>query len=251
MNKGISSVTKDSGYLFFENKNGFNFVTVSGIFKTTPEKDIVMHRIKNDNGESLAPYVGLVKYMTQIKTIDILQDVSLGVTGGSCYTFDYATKTFIKREMEWEKLNDKQGVSLGKNSLYVDGFVNKEAQVEEFTGYINDRVFNDYDFPNSINDQTKAYLRNKNIYNILNNNSLIIGKSGDSELTCGVLVRTEQFSGELNQVNEKLFGNYLVKAVRHKITTQNGYEQVCLLTKPFYFRDSTGITKTVSGKVNR
>jgi hypothetical protein len=251
MNKGISSLTKDSGYLFFENKNGFNFVTISGIFQTVPEKDIIMHRIKNDNEQSLSAYVGLVKYMTQIKTIDILQDVSLGVTGGSCYTFDYATKSFIKREMEWEKLNDRQGVSLGKNSLYVDGFINKDAQIEEFTGYINDRVFNNYDFPNSINDQTKVYLRNKNLYNILNNNSLIIGKAGDSELTCGVLVKTEQFSGEKNDYNEKMHGNYLVKAVRHKISTTSGYEQICLITKPFYNTDPNNITNVVSGKVNR
>jgi hypothetical protein len=251
MKKGISSSTKDSGYLFFEDKNGFNFKSISGIFNQKSEKDIIMHRMKNEQGNSLSGFVGLVKYSTVLKTIDLIEDVRRGVTGGSAFTFDYATKSFMMREMEWEKFSDKTGVAMGKSSVYKDGFVNKGAVMEEFTGYINDRVFNDIDFPNSINDQTKVHLRNKNLYHGLNSNALVIGKSGDSELTCGALVKVEHMSGIEKEPNEKMYGNYLVKSLKHKITQGDGYEQVCLLTKPFYGKDPQGLTKTMTGRTNR
>jgi isopentenyl phosphate kinase len=85
----------------------------------------------------------------------------------------------------------------------------------------------------------------------LNNNAIVIGKSGDSDLTCGMLVKVEQMSGVDKEMNEKMFGNYLVKSIKHKITQAQGYEQICLLTKPFYGKDPQNLTKKVSGRINK
>jgi hypothetical protein len=251
MKRSISSITKDSGYLFYENGESFNFESISGIFQKKAEKEILLHQLRNADAESIAAFVGVAKYQMYLKTTDLIEDIRKGITGSSVYTFDYGTKSFMKREMEWEKFTDKNGTTIGKNSIYVDGFVHKDARVDEFTDYVNDRLLDGVDFPNAINDQSKIFLRNRNLYNILNNNSIVIGKSGDSELFAGSLVKIEQMGGEQNTVNEKLYGKYLMKGIKHKINLTEGYTQVVLLTKPFYNSDPNNITKNINGKVNK
>jgi hypothetical protein len=251
MNRSMSSVSKDSGYLFYENGEGFNFESLSGIFKKTATKEIYLHQLRNADNQPITAFVGVAKYQTYLKTTDLIEDVRKGITGSSVYTFDYGTKSFMKREMEWEKFTDKNGVSIGKNSIYTDGFVHKDAVVDEFTGYVNDRIVEGVDFPNSINDQSKIFLRNRNLFNILNNNSLVVGKSGDSGLFCGTLVKVEQMGGEKNTLNEKLYGNYLLKCVKHKINLTEGYNQVILMSKPFYSNDPDNVTNQITGRVNK
>jgi hypothetical protein len=251
MQHSLSAETGDSGYLFYENGEGFNFESISHIFAKKAEKEIVLHQIRNSDNKSSVAFIGTAKYQSYLKTVDLIEDIKKGITGSSVYTFDYGTKGFMKREMEWHQFTNKTGTVLGSNSIYTSGSVFKDSSIDEFSEYVNDRVLDGVDFPMSINDQTKAFLRNRNLYHSLNNNSLVIGKSGDSELFCGMLIKAEQFGGEINTVNEKLYGNYLVKGIKHKINSEEGYQQVVLLTKPFYNKDVDGVTESLTGRVNK
>lgn len=227
---GWATSDLDSGYLFYEDKNKYNFVSISKLFQQQAKRKLLLHRNTEDN-KRLSGYIGLVDYFEQVKTIDLIEDYKKGVTGSTLYSFDMALKSFMRHQINAEKT----GLSsrLGKYAMHTE--MNDFAVISEFKGYPNDRIVNDVDFQNGIDLYAKINARNSTIYNSLNNNSVVISKVGDSDLTAGALVECEVKSyAKEESVNDRVSGLYLIKSIRHQISMEEGYKQVMLVTKPYY-----------------
>jgi hypothetical protein len=252
MKLAISKKTNDSGYFFYENKDEFCFKSLSNIYQTEilKDKQLLLDTLSTNEGKDLSGYIGLVNHFEVIKTLDIIEDSKKGSIGSTLLTFDYATKSFMKRTIDHEKYQNKYSWNIGKQTIYKNGTLNFEASVEEFKNYIVDRMIRTVDFQNSINFASKAKLNNRRIYSGISNNSIVVNKAGDSDLTCGKIINMEcRSSDENTKYNNMLNGKFLIRSCRHIIGTSSGYSQVCLLTKDSYSRDTKNITKKINNKV--
>lgn len=241
MNKSISSINLDSGFLFFEDKDKFNFKSITEIFKQSTDKKLIFHRM-NQESKKLVGFVGLIDYFYPIKTIDLIENIKKGITGSKLVTYDYSTKSYMNSEINYEK--SFETTQMGNNLLYKENELTKNSKIEFYNNYISDRIIDNIEYQNIIEEQSKVFLRNKILYNSLNDNSIVIGKPGDSELSCGQIIDVEQKSfAEENTYNDKMNGKMLIKSIKHKIDKDEGYKQVALLTKMFYSNDNKNITK--------
>lgn len=236
---GWATSDLDSGYLFYEDKDKYNFVSISKLFRQQSKRKLLLHRNTEDN-KRLSGYIGLVDYFEQVKTIDLIEDYKKGVTGSTLYSFDLALKSFMRHQINAEKTG--LASQLGKYAMHTE--MNDFAVISEFKGYPNDRIVNDVDFQNGIDLYAKINARNSIIYNSLNNNSMVISKVGDSDLTAGTLVECEVKSyAKEESVNDRVSGLYLIKSIRHQISMEEGYKQVLLVTKPYYV--NSGLTNKI------
>jgi len=244
MKRAISSSTKKGGFLFYEDKDKYYFKTLDKIYKQKSDKKITFTDIQKQDGTSNVGYIGIVDYYEHIKSFDIISNLKSGVQGSSFYTFDYATKNFMFHSINYENILENS--KIGKNATIKSGEIYKESNVEDFEDYFIERLGDGVEFQKNIEEYAKICLYNRFIYNTLNENAIVVGKNGDSELTCGMIIEVDYRSFDVDEkLNERLFGNFLVKSVRHKIDLQDGYKQVCMLTKPFFTKDPDSITTAV------
>jgi len=248
MRHGISVETKDSGYFFFEDSKGYNFVTLAALFSSqSVEKVLNISTQKLDEVIGRALTVNAVNYHELIKTVDIIEQFKQGACGSTIWTFDYSIKNVMKRSINWQKYYDEATWNLGKNTLLPSSYINKEGLVGEHSAYISDR----FELPNIIEEQSKILLQNRNRYNGIQNCSMFVGKNGDSDLTVGKLVEIQVMSiNSSNRIHDKLYGKYLVRSLRHVINAQNGYTQNLLLVKDSYFSDENNCTYKIKSKTN-
>jgi hypothetical protein len=240
----LSNKNNDSGFLFYENKQGFHFKSLQEIMNTKIEKKkIILQRISEDE-RKLVGYVGIADYFYPIKQIDLIESIKKGVTGSSLFSYDISTKSYMKHDINYEKSHEL--TELGNNLLFPENFQNTNSNIDEFTNFVNDRIGgNGIDYDDSINQQGKITLRNKILYHAINNNSIVVSKPGDSELYCGSIIECEYKSAEKNDFNDYMNGWMMVKSIRHKITLDEGYKQILHLSKPFYNKDDKGILKKI------
>lgn len=244
MKRSLSSTYNDAGYLFFENANECNFISLQKMYNQDAIFDIYFHKhFKNEN-ERYTGYLGLPNYYENIYTIDLLEETRKGVYGSTIYVFDYAIGQFVKYSLNHQKTEKTNNI--GNVIPIFSDYDAQESSIMEFTDYINDRLGNGVEYQKSIDEQAKIELRNRVLYGSLNKNAFVAGFYGNSDLVCGKIVNVDFKSQEDHQlVNEKMTGKYFIKAIRNKTTVNDGYSQIIMLTKPFYSADSDNIMKRV------
>jgi len=251
--KAISARYNDSGYLFFENRLGFHWISMSSLLQQeVQERHINLHKVVGSDDSVDSPhtskYIGDAKDFKFTKVLDISESIKSGALGATIYTFDYANKCVVKRTIDWRQYQDNTW-NLGSKSFYTDSSFYPESNVSEFTNYLNDKIINEFEYPNIIYNQSKNELRDFNRLHFLNNYILLVNKRGDSDLTCGQKVLVKYMSRDSGKRwHDRFFGEYLVKSIKHVISLENGYTQVVALLKESFDRDSTGILSTINNK---
>lgn len=97
--RSVSVANKSSTFCFFENYNGFNFVTLEGLFNQFPTKtyDYKFHTNPTLNSEMDEQIISFKNTYRSNK----MDDVMNGTLNTKTYSFDIRTKTFEQKEYSY------------------------------------------------------------------------------------------------------------------------------------------------------
>lgn len=239
----LSKKYNDPGYIFFQDKEKFNFISIISLLKNNDKKyEVVLHDIKQNEKKTVG-YIGNVEEYKQIRTVDILKSLKEGTRGNTVYTWDLSLKSYIKNTIDFEKSHTN--TNIGNYTLFKKDEIYNNSNIDIFNNFINDRIVGTLEYQNQIHEQTKINLRNRIIYKLIEENLISVIIAGNSDLTAGKLVDVKYRSADKNEMlNEMLNGIMLIKSLKHKIN-MSGYKNVLLLSKPFYTMDRSKITKGI------
>ena len=221
-------------FLFFENKIGYNFITLSSMLASNPVHDINF-QVKNlaDNGKEL---MGAIKYEV-ISQFDLNKSIKSGLFAGTFIGFDLITKSIAVKTSNYNSLygknehaNKTPNIGVIENKF---GVRNTEMYDSRVVVFPMDAFGSDSDFikqndPLSIDvaDDTYNYMlqRDASIRNILNQRIKIL-MPGNFDLTSGLTANlTVPVRGEkakiVDNTDYSLSGKYLIIASRQMITSQ-------------------------------
>jgi len=232
---------ENSGFLFFENGDGFNFKSYEGLFckkdgSPRPVKAHYSPKIKNI-GEDPVYALQSVENFTILQQFDTLNNTANGVYASRLITHDLYNKTFEELDFDYNKEYGKQ------NHLEQDANGDKRSDngILPFFNYDNGdtfgnksegkiyyqsettKVHNTHELP-----QSKDILQKRISQHIATNSLIIeITAPGTTELRVGDIVnftlpKYAPFSKEDPKDNDKyLSGRYLISAARHHVSTLN------------------------------
>lgn len=225
---------KSPTFLFFENKLGYNFVTLSSMLASKPVHDINF-QIKNlaDDGKEL---MGAIKYEV-ISQFDLNKSIKSGLFAGTFVGFDLTTQSIAVKTTNYDSLFNKNehanktpniGVITNKFGVKNTEMYDSRVVVFPMDAFGSESNYIKQNDPLSIDaaDDTYNYKlqRHASITNILNQRVKVL-MPGNFDLTSGltanltVPVRGEKAEG-VNNVDNSLSGKYLIIASRQMITYQ-------------------------------
>jgi len=232
---------ENSGFLFFENGDGFNFKSYEGLFckkDGTPRKVKAHYSPKIKNiGEDPVYALQSVENFTILKQFDTLNNTANGVYASRLITHDLYNKTFSETDfdynVEYGKQNHlEQDANGGKRSdngiLPHFNFDNGQTFGNKNEGIIyyqseTSKVHDTHELPDSKN------ILQKRVSQHIAANSLMIEivAPGTTELRVGDIVnftlpKYAPNSKKDTKDNDKyLSGRYLISAARHHVSTLN------------------------------
>ena len=232
---------ENSGFLFYENGDGFNFKSYEGLFckkdgSPRPVKAHYSPKIKNI-GEDPVYALQSVENFTILQQFDTLNNTANGVYASRLITHDLYNKTFEELDFDYNKEYGKQNhleqdANGGKRSdngiLPFFNYDNGDTFGNKSEGKIyyqseTKKIHNTHELPES-----KDILQKRISQHIATNSLIIeITAPGTTELRVGDIVnftlpKYAPFSKEDPKDNDKyLSGRYLINAARHHVSTLN------------------------------
>lgn len=219
-------------FLFFENKIGYNFITLSSMLSNKPVHNINFE-IKNlaDDGKEL---MGAIKYEV-ISQFDLNKSIKSGLFAGTFVGFDLITQSIAVKTSNYNSLygknehaNKTPNIGVIENKFGVKNTEMYDSKVVVFPmdAFASDSNYIKENDPLSIDvaDDTYNYMlqRDASIRNILNQRIKIL-MPGNFDLTSGlnanltVPARGEKAKG-FDNIDYSLSGKYLIVASRQMIT---------------------------------
>tara|TARA_B110000444_G_scaffold77748_1_gene73517 strand:+ start:1 stop:1419 length:1419 start_codon:yes stop_codon:yes gene_type:complete len=232
---------ENSGFLFFENGDGFNFKSYEGLFckkdgSPRPTKAHYSPKIKNI-GEDPIYALQSVENFTILKQFDTLNNTANGVYSSRLITHDLYNKTFSETDFDYNKEYGKQnhleqddnGDKRSDNGIlplfnYDAGetFGTKNEGVVYYQSETS-KVHDTHELPDSKN------ILQKRVSQHIAVNSLVIEITapGTTELRVGDVINFTLPKYAPNSKNDTLdndkylSGRYLISAARHHVSTLN------------------------------
>jgi len=217
-------------FLFFENKFGFNFASLSSLFKTTP---VDLHfSVKNiAEGSNDPQNLFGVKTSEVVSQFNLLESVKKGTYASSIYGFDLITRSFFKKNVnnsyydKTENLNKNKSVPVSQN-----GIDTSKANDSKRTLLVTDSLYNQSSYakknaPNSNLHSPEYSLAHKTaVLSFLSNKKMKVLLPGNFSLTVGMIANLKYpKKGNLEKGKEldySFSGKHMIFAVRHLITPQ-------------------------------
>jgi len=232
---------ENSGFLFYENGDGFNFKSYEGLFckkdgSPRPVKAHYSPKVKNI-GEDPVYDLQSVENFTILQQFDTLNNTANGVYASRLITHDLYNKTFEEIDFDYTKEygkqnhleQDDQGEKRSDNGILpFFNFDNGETFGNKNEGSIyyqseTKKIHNTHELPES-----KDILQKRISQHIATNSLVIeITAPGTTELRVGDIVnftlpKYAPFSKDDPKDNDKyLSGRYLISAARHHVSTLN------------------------------
>jgi hypothetical protein len=232
---------ENSGFLFFENGDGFNFKSYEGLFckkdgSPRPTKAHYSPKIKNV-GEDPIYDLQSVESFTIIKQFDTLNNTANGVYSSRLITHDLYNKTFTETDFDYNKEYSKQnhleqddrGDKRSDNGIlpyfnYDAGetFGTKNEGVIYYQSETS-KVHDTHELPDSKN------ILQKRVSQHIAVNSLVIEiiAPGTTELRVGDIINftlpkyAPNSKNDTHDNDKYLSGRYLISAARHHVSTLN------------------------------
>ena len=232
---------ENSGFLFFENGDGFNFKSYEGLFckkdgSPRPTKAHYSPKIKNI-GEDPIYALQSVENFTILKQFDTLNNTANGVYSSRLITHDLYNKTFSETDFDYNKEYSKQnhleqddnGDKRSDNGIlplfnYDAGetFGNKNEGVVYYQSETS-KVHDTHELPDSKN------ILQKRVSQHIAVNSLVIEITapGTTELRVGDVINftlpkyAPNSKNDTHDNDKYLSGRYLISAARHHVSTLN------------------------------
>ena len=230
-------------FLFFENRDGFNFTTLSQIF-SRPNVVNVNLVMKNVSGSTQLDHLRGIKHFEVKRQHNFLDNVRKGVYAGTFIGFDPITRN-IKVE----------AIDYGNHYNTIKNHLNKSPLLTEITnraGYTNNQMFNskivihpfqtsqrDSSYINDSDSESMTYLemtekikfQRTAIFDSLNSLQIKLVLNGDFDITSGrsigVYIPNRGYKSiEEDSYDKSLTGNYLITATRHILKAKNNNHEV-------------------------
>jgi hypothetical protein len=207
-------------FLFFENTDGYNFMSISNIFKQTPLANINFSP-KNVIDNFGNNFLGVRDYEI-IDQYDFIESVKSGVYAKTYRGYDIARRTFV--EFKSDSFKDQVGITAAnpnKNKTPF-GMDLDRAYLSQIVSYFyNSKPKNNQERPEKWLLQRESILRN------LFAKKVRIEMAGNYTFTSGKLLNVymPKFSvitdndGE-SGLEKNMYGKYLIVSTRHKMTAQ-------------------------------
>ena len=232
---------ENSGFLFFENGDGFNFKSYEGLFckkdgTPRPAKAHYSPKIKNI-GEDPVYALQSVENFKILQQFDTLNNTANGVYASRLITHDLYNKTFSETDFDYHKEYNKQnhleqdsnGDKRSDNGILpLFNFDNGETFGNKNEGVIyyqseTSKVHDTHELPNSRN------ILQKRVSQHIAANSLMIEITapGTTELRVGDVVNftlpkyAPNSKNDVKDNDKYLSGRYLISAARHHVSTLN------------------------------
>ena len=231
----------------FENKFGFNFVSLRTMFSQNPYK--TFNYQQNNTESTLEEKTTSVLQYEVVKSYDMLNEISSGTFANRLISVDPLTRSYKVTDFNYDDYIKKNkpmngnGVlpsttnRLGKSpntspESVVKVVIGNSSQYE--VGYIKDKpgaVANDIYIEN--------YVPNRTAQIALANYTIVkIAVPGDPALVAGMTINFNTYTFGMNDGNRELdkhySGKYLINAVRHIIQSQGVYQTVMEISKESY-----------------
>lgn len=228
----------ESPFLFFENRDGYNFVSLETLFKTNPLDPPLNYntaKVLYDQTESAFKNANDIKSFEFIQKFDVLNGANESSFCGRLYTLDLIRQKYTKHD--YSVVN-----SLARNTM-MDGFFpmnnfknrNDRSLFEEFNGQPMYWLTNlnqnetEYNIAKAVREQNrdieKYLLQRTTQLGLLNNTSVECQVPGNPNYSVGYVVEFNlpAFITQAGSVNERILdpyykGKYLISRVRHSIT---------------------------------
>ena len=232
---------ENSGFLFFENGDGFNFKSYEGLFckKNGSPRKVKAHyspKIKNIGEDPVYALQSVENYKI-LQQFDTLNNTANGVYASRLITHDLYNKTFSESDFDYNKEYNKQnhleqddnGDKRSDNGILpLFNFDNGQTFGNKNEGIIyyqseTSKVHDTHELPNSIN------ILQKRVSQHIAANSLMIEivAPGTTELRVGDIVNFDlpkyapNSKNDVKDNDKYLSGRYLISAARHHVSTLN------------------------------
>lgn len=232
---------ENSGFLFFENGDGFNFKSYEGLFckKNGSPRKVKAHyspKIKNIGEDPVYALQSVENYKI-LQQFDTLNNTANGVYASRLITHDLYNKTFSESDFDYNKEYNKQnhleqddnGDKRSDNGILpLFNFDNGQTFGNKNEGIIyyqseTSKVHDTHELPNSRN------ILQKRVSQHIAANSLMIEivAPGTTELRVGDIVNFDlpkyapNSKNDVKDNDKYLSGRYLISAARHHVSTLN------------------------------
>jgi len=245
-NNARSKYYENSGFVFYENANGFNFKSYEGLFckkdgSPRPVKMNYVFSVKNlkrkgDEGKDLDDVQGVESWKI-IDQYNTLKNAAYGVYASRLITHDSFNKTFSEHDFnyhsEYIKQNhleqDVNGDKRDDNSILPffnydkgDTFSTKNEGVLFFQSQ-TEKIHNDYEIP----EQKDILQKRISQHTAINSLMIEISVPGITEVRVGEIVsftlpdfrRTPE--GDIEAKDKYISGRYLINSIRHHVSNIN------------------------------
>jgi len=237
-----------AGYLFYENKEGFNFKSIDSLVSNTQvgsssanSKNIQKYLFTGavSAGEQQNPYI-ILNYTIE-KNIDLLKSLRVGMYSNKTYFYDFYTGHM---DIYQYKLKDQIKNSLGTDDKIAvskelgDSWTRILVRTSDRGVLDNETVTKDSG--RDVADMAKSASR----YNILFTQALNMVVPCNINLKAGDLIYVEFPAIEATdkkQVDKQQSGNYLIKELSHH------FEAAQVVTSLRLIRDSYGLYGSTNG----
>jgi hypothetical protein len=222
-------------FVFFENKLGFNFVTLSTLLSA---RSIGTVNFSPKNlVEDISEEIWGARNVKVVSQFDFIQNTRAGVYAGKFIGFDLVSRSVGQLDVSYSDNYDIMSHGNKTKNLSVISNKNGELNTESFNSkktlyhYSSDRSLLDHvktNDPASINNDDDTYryvMQRQAIFQNLYSQRVQVVLPGNFNITSGLNVilnipkRAERDTSESStyQLDKSLFGKYLIVATRHII----------------------------------
>jgi hypothetical protein len=233
---------KSPSYLFFENREGFNFVSLESLYKAPSLIEFVKDRYTRDKNTGAGSIKNINEDYKRISDITIptaynyLDRIRSGAFGSKLFVHDLVTKKYsMKRYDALEKYQSQS--HLNKHSVISSKAIKRTDALimSEFRDYASFNGFTDV-------TNTKIAQERMSLMKLAEANKIEITVPGRVDYTVGkkvsvLLYKAEPTSANDTDLTDKIFsGDYIISALNHYIDKEK-HECVMELIKDSMIRD--------------
>lgn len=211
-------------YTFFENRDGFNFVSLESLYSANIYQEFVYDRYMRDDLQDGSTVQNIDKDFKRITSLsipigfDYMDRIRSGMFSSKAISYDLTTKRYnvknynmfdrYEKQMHLNKYPISSNRSIFRSNSML---INYPRQIDVFSGAGDSSEF-------------KTFQERMSLLKLVEGNKINISVPGRTDYTVGQKVsvslnKIEQITENDRDIRDKMFsGNYLISAINHHIT---------------------------------